>query len=79
MRLITACTVTSAEVVGKLPVRDFIKNLVTHPGRRQALRDPFFRLMGGSALRLFGLGARMGSWLVVACERILRISDFKSK
>ena len=46
MRLSMACTVTSAEVVGKLLVRDFNNNLVTHPGRRQAPRDPNFSAYG---------------------------------
>ena len=46
MRFGMACTVTSAEVVGKLFVRDFNKILVTHPGRRQAPRDPNFSAYG---------------------------------
>ena len=46
MRLSMACTVTSAELVRKLLVRDFNKNLVTHLGRRQAPRDPNFSAYG---------------------------------
>jgi hypothetical protein len=50
MRLSMACTVTSAEVVGKLLVRDFSKDLVTHPERRQAPRDPNFSAVGWESL-----------------------------
>jgi hypothetical protein len=46
MRLSMACTATSAEVVGELLVRDFNNYLVTHPGRRQAPRDPNFSAYG---------------------------------
>ena len=40
MRLRMACTVTSAEVVGRLVVRDENLNMTTVPGRRQPHPDP---------------------------------------
>jgi len=40
MRLSMACSVTSAEVVGRLVVRDENLNMATDPGRRQPHPDP---------------------------------------
>ena len=40
MRLSMACSVTSAEVVGRLIVRDENLNMATNPGRRQPHLDP---------------------------------------
>jgi hypothetical protein len=40
MRLSTACSVTSAEVVGRLIVRDENLNMATNPNRRQPHPNP---------------------------------------
>ena len=60
MRLGMACTVTSVEVVGKLLVRDFNKKIVTHPGRRQAPRDPNYSAYGWVGLSVGQVGSSDG-------------------